>query len=504
MNQSNGRSYSIAGMIAGGFVIGAGLFGLYRGMNAEPLPELPPLPPISADPVQLPASGLPALPALPTPTLPSTLPGLEPAGGVVPPVVPPVLNRQGPSKPPAGLVEKSEPLPIKPMMPSLNDLPSPTSVLPPVSPSLPPSVDVAPNQTAPAPRPTLPAISPPNMAELIPSKPAVDSVPLPSPNLEPLPPMSSSISSIPVNRPLEPVGKLPALPTEMKPHDADKPNLPVPNVKPDFSLRPEQPGLNVNRRGTEPGNQELPLPVEVKRESIPAPRKLGDEVIAAPRLFVEQTSPTPPLNTTTGDTTMPMPTKKAITSAAVGAALAVSPMNTTPLASAEEPKTAVAPDAKTIEAMQLKIDDLVKDVKLLKEKKDQLEVQLFGRTDGRGTLTPTDMGVLKRLEKAEADLKKTTDLVNDLSTKLTAQSTTAEKKTLSTIPAGKGKVVLVNEFRNKLSIVLNGRSYPLDINETKEVLVSEGEFTYELVEFPNSSVVKSTIKDAETVTLRIK
>jgi len=206
---------------------------------------------------------------------------------------------------------------------------------------------------------------------------------------------------------------------------------------------------------------------------------------------------------------MPILSKQMMMSAALGAALAASPIATRPAIAADDPKPMTT--EQKVETMQKAIDDLVRDMKLMKEKKEQLELQLFGRTDGKAALTPSEMGVLKRLEKAEADLKqaegdlkKTNELVKELETKLATQTTTAAKTPLSGVLAGKGKVVLVNEFKSKLSIRVNNVSHPLDVNETKEVLVNEGEFTYELVEFPNASPVKSTIKEAETVTLRIK
>jgi hypothetical protein len=274
-----------------------------------------------------------------------------------------------------------------------------------------------------------------------------------------------------------------------------------PTAKSDFNLRPEQPGLNVNPRGFGSTTIDLPLPQEVRPEPLPAPRKFGDELIPAPRPLVEPT--TPPLPTTPsvapGDAPMPILSKQMLLSAAMGVALAATPA--APVIAADDPKP-MTPEQK-MATMQTTIDDLVKDMKLMKEKKDQLELQLFGRTDGKTALTPTELGVLKRLEKAEADLKKTNELVKELETKLATQTTVA-KTPLPTALAGKGKVVLVNEFKSKLSIMVNGKSYPLDVNETKDVLVSEGEFTYELVEFPNASPVKSTIKEAETVTLRIK
>ncbi|MEO2088163.1 MAG: hypothetical protein ABGY75_01525, partial [Gemmataceae bacterium] len=157
-----------------------------------------------------------------------------------------------------------------------------------------------------------------------------------------------------------------------------------------------------------------------------------------------------------------------------------------------------APDFKAVEALDKKVKDLTDDIKKVREEKDRLELLVNGSKDGFG-----QPGLVKRLEKAEADLKAMDEKMKSLEEKL-ATKTTSEKTTLPSAMVGKGKVVLVNEFRTKLSVMVNGTSYPLDPSQTKDVLVPFGDFTYELVEFPNAAPVKSSIKEGETVTLRIK
>lgn len=185
---------------------------------------------------------------------------------------------------------------------------------------------------------------------------------------------------------------------------------------------------------------------------------------------------------------MPLPFKKQALSAGLGAALATG----TPTVAADDVKQ---PPMKTVEEQ---IKELQGEIKLLKEQKKELTETLHGPADGKGT--PSEIGVLKRLEKAEADMKKMAEAIDELKSKL-ATRTVVEKTPIS---PGKGKVVLVNEFRTKLSIMVNNVSYPLEPNEVKELQVDAGKFTYELVEFPNASMVKSDIKEGETVTLRIK
>lgn len=532
MSVRNGRPVPIAGVIAGCFLLGAGVFGLFRGLNAEPLPDLPPVGSVTADPLPL-----PAMPTLP----PGRTPAVEPAAGVSPsiPTLPklppldgvpaPTLPSPAPAKPLDAVPLPSPKLePLPPMTDSTNPLPVPTAV---PSPTLPAPAAVKPLDAVPLPTPSLnslPPAAPISTPTPGPVKP-LDAVSLPGPSLDPIPtptavapaPASPTLPKLPDPALASPV--LPKLPDPIPPTTVNPvstppatlnplPTDPVPPVKPDLNLRPEQPGLNVNFKTGGPAPAELPLPKEVAPEALPAPRKFGDELIPAPRPLTEpatiQTTLTPP-SSAPGDAPMPILSKQMLLSTALGVALAAAPVATRPAVAADDPKP-MTPEQK-MTAMQTAIDDLVKDMKLMKEKKEKLELELYGRTDGKTALTPSEMGVLKRLEKSEADLrkaegelKKTNELVKELETKLATQTTTAAKTPLSGVLAGKGKVVLVNEFKSKLSIMVNGKSYPLDVNETKDVLVNEGEFTYELVEFPNASPIKSTIKEAETVTLRIK
>lgn len=191
---------------------------------------------------------------------------------------------------------------------------------------------------------------------------------------------------------------------------------------------------------------------------------------------------------------MLLPFKQMVLSAALGAALA----SATPAADdPAKPAGDAKPPVKTVEDQ---IKEMRDEIRLLKAAKERLEGILDGQPDKPGVPKEQQLGVLKRLDIAEGDVKKLNQTIKDLETKLVTQ-TVAEKKPIT---AGKGKVVLVNEFRTKLSIMVNGVSYPLDPSQSRDVFLDPGEFSYELVEFPNSSVVKSTIKDGETVTLRIK
>lgn len=186
---------------------------------------------------------------------------------------------------------------------------------------------------------------------------------------------------------------------------------------------------------------------------------------------------------------------KTLLTAAAGMALAFTPV----VSQAQDAKTGAPPAAvdvkPTLEDLAKQVKQLHDDAKKLKEEKDKLELLVNGSF--------TQPGLLKRLDQAQADLKAMDEKMKSLEERLTTK-TTSEKTTLPAAMVGKGKVVLVNEFRTKLSVMVNGTSYPLDPSQTKDVLVPFGDFSYELVEFPNAAPVKSSIKEGETVTLRIK
>jgi gas vesicle protein len=198
---------------------------------------------------------------------------------------------------------------------------------------------------------------------------------------------------------------------------------------------------------------------------------------------------------TPGSTPMTPATRHTLMSAVLGAALAAAP------AFADEPKPGEKKAEKTV---QEQIDDMKKDVDLLKEEKKKLAKELFGIVDSPRQ-TPEQKGALIRLDEAEKAATKLAEKVKELEGQL-AQKSVSEKQAL-TAPAvtpGKGTVKLVNEYSTKVSMIVNGISYPLTVNEVKNIEVPEGKLKYELLEFPNAVAKETTIKEGEVVTLRIR
>ncbi|MEO2089810.1 MAG: hypothetical protein ABGY75_09985, partial [Gemmataceae bacterium] len=223
MDVRDRRRVPIAGVIVGGFLLGAGVLGLYRVADAQPLPppDLPAVPP--------PAGGSP-LPPPAAPTLP-TLPPIEPASGNVPPVAPPAV-------PPAARPDELKPLPTLPEPSPLP--PNAPPVKPPADPVPPPKLD------PPAAKPELPPVLPSATPATDPNPKPVD--PPPAGLLPPLPPADSK----PVTPPPAPAEQLPP-------------------AKPESNLRPELPPPNVTQNDAT-GHDVLPPPAAVvPPPSSPAP-----------------------------------------------------------------------------------------------------------------------------------------------------------------------------------------------------------------------------------------
>jgi hypothetical protein len=486
----------LAAVVVGGLLAGAGLFGLFRGVNAEPLPAAA-LPPVPLDQPRPDPFGALPVPALPQPDA-SPLPPVAPvqqAGGVIPTTV--VTPLPLPALPAA---KPADPLPV----------PKPVDAVPLPKPELVPLPVPSPT---PVPLPA-PGAVPPTKIDPIPdplSKPTelkpVDPLPLPTPvELKPVDPLPKPADAKPVDplpkpatplpeapKPLDPLPKPVEVPQPVQPVTPPADPLPVPPVKSENSLRPDPVPLTV-----------IPGPAPVGTETLPSPRKVGNETAPAPRPVVEETvlpMPKPDLAApvaapfTPGSTPMPA-ARHTLLSAVMGAALAAAP------AFADDPKSAA--DAEALKKLQTQIDDMKKDVDFLKTEKKKLEKELYGIGDSLRK-TPEEKGALIRLKEAEDAAEKMAKQIKEMEGQL-AQKSVSEKTPL-TAPAvapGKGTVKLVNEYSTKVSMMVNGISYPLGVNEVKEVLVPEGKLKYELVEFPSAVAKDTTIKEGEVVTLRIK
>jgi hypothetical protein len=156
----------------------------------------------------------------------------------------------------------------------------------------------------------------------------------------------------------------------------------------------------------------------------------------------------------------------------------------------KDEKTDIADLKKQVEDANKKLTAIQADLKTIAE-------VLNGRKDEKGVTLTSDPGLV-------AQMKQLSDKLYELENELTKlKSTSLRPPSVAAAPTGKGTVRIVNEYPVRVSIVVNGTSYRVEPTKSLDVEVAAGEFTYQLLESGAAST-KSTIKEKETVTLRIK
>lgn len=162
-----------------------------------------------------------------------------------------------------------------------------------------------------------------------------------------------------------------------------------------------------------------------------------------------------------------------------------------PSASADDPKPA--------DPVQMKkdLDEANRKLAIAQKDIDQLSTLLYGRKDDKGFRLESDPGALE-------EIKRLKDRVNALQAEINTMKGGSTSMRPS-IPAvvGKGTVKVVNEYPVPVSIIINEKNYRVEPSTTLNVDVPVGDFSYQLLQ-SGAPATKSTIKDKETVTLRVK
>ena len=356
------------------------------------------------------------------------------------------------------------------VMPMAPDMPAAPAPLP-----LPKPVDTA---------PVVPTLPPPMTAEppkAPPMLPPLPGVPSPSPLAPPAPP-AKSVDPI---QPVLPIGPDFSLRpgnggNSVKP---DAPAAPVLPPAPPPVLPPASPGVPAipvdrSRPATDPlgGSDKFVFPV-------PVPRPSGTDTLKP-----DTTAITP------GDRTM-LASNSAALAAILGGALAFAPP-TTPFvpSSVKVVDAGTADPVKDTRTPDEKIADLQKEVKRLAE-------LLEGKRDSDG-FKVEKTALLDRIRELENKASALQTQLDDMK-----KSTTALKPGAvpgSVVPAAlRGTVRVVNEYPVEVSIVVNNTSYRVAPSKTLDVEVPAGDFSYQLLQ-NGAAPTRSTIKDKEVVTLRIK
>ena len=199
--------------------------------------------------------------------------------------------------------------------------------------------------------------------------------------------------------------------------------------------------------------------------------------------------------------------RKAILSAALGAFISALP------ATAQDNKdkdgkgtipaaidSAKQPDVKKeLEEVKTLLNGLVTTQK-------QIGETVLGKGEGKGL----DAGLAQKMETLSANIKTLEETVKKLDEKMTKLGENVERVRTANFsplvnqePTKYGIVKLVNNYGERVTLILNGSPHRLEIGETKDVNVPTGAFQYALP-LAGGEIKRSTVKDSEIVTLRIR
>ncbi len=384
---------------------------------------------------------------------------------------------------PAGAVLPATAQPPVPSLPSL-----PSAPMPPASDFKAPALPQLPAAPSSAPGlPPLPAVAPPappvkSVLTAQPAAPAKADSPLRQPD---------SGNSVKTDAPW----KAPAIapqPREVAPPPparvADRPKPPETAVLP--SERDEFP---------------LPQPmVPAVPVASPAPPPMPMTPVVNP-----PAPPTNPVATTPGAD--PMTFKSAAAAAVLGGALVLPQTKADAPAGGGMAETQTNKD--TPKTTDEKLADIQRDLRELTE-------LLKGRRDEKGFPLPSNPGLAEQVrdlkDKVAALEKQLTDVRNDLKSTSLRPPAGGTGGTIPGVPspmpggatpapAAQGTVRVVNEYPVEITMVVNNRSHRVAPNATVDIPVAVGDFSYQLLSGSTAlAPTRSTIRDREVVTLRIK
>lgn len=400
------------------------------------------------------------------------------------------------------------------------ETPVTTALAIPMLPALPtlasaePPAPVPPTQWPPLPKPVetpAPMLSPSNIVPVVTAPPVIPTLPTLS-EMAPAKPVMPTIQSVmpPSLGPVIPAEVLPSprehtapsalthrveVPTPAQPAQSPRPAASGILAPSEFNLPSAQPGFNVNL---------MPTPVK----GVPA--KLTSTSLA---------------NEPPGDAAM-IPSFQSVRAAALGVALAMSPVN----AFAAPEKMPLADDAKDkadaaksdpVALLKAEIAKLREDVTLEKQFREITSDLIQGKKDKetgkteKGLLTRYEE-IEKRLQTIEKSLEKfdLTKFEEAMGKLLDAKLADLNKTTvlkpeatkdvaLKAMAGPKATIRIVNEYPVSISMIVNGASVRVEPSQSKSVEIPAGSYSYELLH-AGSQPTTATIKESDSITLRIK
>jgi predicted RNase H-like nuclease (RuvC/YqgF family) len=148
----------------------------------------------------------------------------------------------------------------------------------------------------------------------------------------------------------------------------------------------------------------------------------------------------------------------------------------------------------TPEELKRTVEKLEKVVKDLQDAKDGLKNE-----NVREKVATID----SKLDQLDQDIQTIKKDLRDLKRKVDSGSSTSLRPDYdSTTVRGQGRVRLINDFPEEMSVRVNGLSYRLSPGQEKLVAVPPGEFTYQVLQIHRDPRVRQIVAD-ETKNIRI-
>lgn len=329
--------------------------------------------------------------------------------------------------------------------------------------------------------------------------------------------LAAGMAGLPVNaqqpKPIVPPAVLP-IPELPKPGKPDFPAIVIEKVVPRFA---ETPPLANREELPQPGTVTQPVQPNFNLQRAPGSHNLTFE--AMPRDGLPGTIPIipalPSLPASASPTFSTMSlreademtlARKAILSAALGAFISALPATAQDNNKDDKSKIPAATDAAKPQDVKKELDEVKTLLNGLVATQKQIGETVLGKGEGKGL----DAGLAQKMETLAASIKTLEETVKKLDDKLTKLGENVEKvRTANSSPLVNqeptkfGVVKLINNYGERVTLILNGLPHRLENGETKDVNVPTGSFQYALP-LAGGEIKRSTVKDSEIVTLRIR
>jgi hypothetical protein len=145
-----------------------------------------------------------------------------------------------------------------------------------------------------------------------------------------------------------------------------------------------------------------------------------------------------------------------------------------------------------------KLDSQQKQINQVKKKLEELEIL---RTE-LGTAKVNIAQVQKDIQRLQADMDELKKVISQIGQDIDAmrkQTTTSNRVANSppAVPAGNGRILLVNEFPQVMEFLVNNTLYRVRPNETRELTLPLGAFSFRVLQAPGFQTNQERMLTAE-------